>query len=151
MDECGAACTCGPGYPNRCETELFIDNLLVRIHFPIEIVWWTGLAPWEFKFPFPGSLIPIFLEQVRFHSGKYLNLNRMCQRELPHEYFIVTFMIQSRGIYLLRMDPNVVFYTAKGTVQILCGDSCDLGRRKVGRRGHRERERERKRERETEM
>jgi len=32
-----------------------IDNLLVRIHFIIEMIWWTGLAPWEFEFPFPGS------------------------------------------------------------------------------------------------
>ena len=23
-------------------------NLLVRIHFIIEVIWWTGLAPWEF-------------------------------------------------------------------------------------------------------
>ena len=23
--------------------------------------WWTGLAPWEFEFPFPGSLISTFL------------------------------------------------------------------------------------------
>ena len=22
---------------------------------------WTGLAPWEFEFPFPGSLTPTFL------------------------------------------------------------------------------------------
>ena len=39
------------------ERELFIDNLLVRIHFIIEVIWWSGLAPWEFEFPFPGSLI----------------------------------------------------------------------------------------------
>ena len=39
------------------EREFFIDNLLVRIHFIIEMIWWTGLAPWEFEFPFPGSLI----------------------------------------------------------------------------------------------
>jgi len=39
------------------EREFFIDNLLVRIQFIIEMVWWTGLAPWEFEFPFPGSLI----------------------------------------------------------------------------------------------
>ena len=33
----------------RCsEREFFIDNLLVRIHFIIEMIWWTGLAPWEF-------------------------------------------------------------------------------------------------------
>jgi len=29
------------------EREFFIDNLLVRIHFIIEMVWWTGLAPLE--------------------------------------------------------------------------------------------------------
>ena len=32
----------------------FIDNPLVRIHFIGGMVWWTGLAPWEFEFPFPG-------------------------------------------------------------------------------------------------
>ena len=25
------------------------------------MIWWTGLAPWEFEFPFPGSLISAFL------------------------------------------------------------------------------------------
>ena len=25
------------------------------------MLWWTGLAPWEFEFPFPGSLIYTFL------------------------------------------------------------------------------------------
>ena len=38
------------------EREFFIDNLLVRIHFIIVTIRWTGLAPWEFEFPFPGSL-----------------------------------------------------------------------------------------------
>jgi len=28
------------------ERELFIDNLLVRIHFTIVMIRWTGLAPW---------------------------------------------------------------------------------------------------------
>ena len=46
------------------ERESFIDNLLVRIHFIIEMIWWTGLAPWEFEFPFPGSLTSTF--QVTF-------------------------------------------------------------------------------------
>ena len=41
----------------RSEREFFIDNLLVRIHFIIVMIWWTGLAPGEFEFPFPGSLI----------------------------------------------------------------------------------------------
>ena len=44
------------------EREFFIDNLLVRVHFIIVIIWWTGLAPWEFEFPFPGSLISAFLK-----------------------------------------------------------------------------------------
>ena len=38
-----------------------INNLLVRIHFIIVMIRRTGLAPWEFKFPFAGSLISTFL------------------------------------------------------------------------------------------
>ena len=38
-----------------------IDNLLVRIPFIIDMIWWTGLAPCEFEFPFPGSLMSTFL------------------------------------------------------------------------------------------
>ena len=38
------------------ETEFFIDNLLVRIHFIIVMIGRTGLASWEVEFPFPGSL-----------------------------------------------------------------------------------------------
>ena len=43
--------------PKLTEREFFIDNLLVRIHFFIVMIRWTGLAPWEFKFPLRGSLI----------------------------------------------------------------------------------------------
>ena len=42
----------------------FIDNLLVRIHFIIVMIWWTGLAPWGFEFPFPGSLTSTFLGHI---------------------------------------------------------------------------------------
>jgi len=38
------------------EREFFIATLLVRIHFIIVMIRWTGLARWEFEFPFPGSL-----------------------------------------------------------------------------------------------
>jgi hypothetical protein len=41
--------------------DFFIDNLLVRIHFFIEMIRWTGLAPWKFEFPLPGSLTSTFL------------------------------------------------------------------------------------------
>jgi len=49
------------------QREFFIDNLLVRIHYIIVMIRWTGLAPWEFEFPFPGSLTSTFLfgDQVR--------------------------------------------------------------------------------------
>ena len=52
-------------HPWQREREFFIDNLLVRIHFIIVMIWWTGLAPWEFEFPFPGSLTSTF--QVALH------------------------------------------------------------------------------------
>jgi len=45
----------------RREREFFIDNLLVRIHFIIVLIWWTGLAPWELESPFTCSLTSTFL------------------------------------------------------------------------------------------
>ena len=51
------------GY-QAAEREIFIDNLLVPIHCIIVMIRWTGLAPWEFEFPFPGSLISTFLERL---------------------------------------------------------------------------------------
>ena len=47
-----------------CPRQFLINNLLVRIHFSIEMIRWTGLAPREFDFPFPGSLTSSFLECV---------------------------------------------------------------------------------------
>ena len=49
------------GRLGKAEREFCIDNLLVRIHFIIVMVGWTGLAPWEFEFPFPDSLTSTFL------------------------------------------------------------------------------------------
>ena len=43
------------------QREFCIDNLLVRIHFSIVVIRWTGLAPWEFELPLPGSLTSTFL------------------------------------------------------------------------------------------
>ena len=48
------------------EREFFTDNLLVRIHFIMVMIRWTGLAPWEFEFPFPGSLTSTFLKRGHF-------------------------------------------------------------------------------------
>ena len=33
------------------ERAFFFDNILVRIRFIIVRIKWTGLAPWELKFP----------------------------------------------------------------------------------------------------
>ena len=44
---------------------------------PLDRTWWTGLAPWEFEFPFPGSLIPTFLAYT-------LNDHRLLYRTLSH-------------------------------------------------------------------
>ena len=46
---------------NTIERQLFNHNLLVRIRIIIEMIWWTGLASWEAKFPSPGSRVSTFL------------------------------------------------------------------------------------------
>ena len=53
---------------HQTEGEFFIDNLMVRIHSIIEMIWWTGLAPWDPEFPFPGSLISNFLGYQAWRS-----------------------------------------------------------------------------------
>ena len=52
------------------ERESFIGNVLVRIHFIIVMIMWTGLAPWEFEFPFPGSLTSTSLVPSPLFPGK---------------------------------------------------------------------------------
>jgi len=49
------------------EREFFIGNQLVPIHFIIVMIRWTGLAPWEFEFPFPGSLTSTFLAEKELY------------------------------------------------------------------------------------
>ena len=44
------------------ESEFFIENLQVRIHYTILMIIWTGLAPWEFELPVPGSLSATLLD-----------------------------------------------------------------------------------------
>ena len=45
-----------------------LTSLLV--HFIIEMIRWAGLAPCEFEFPFPASLIPTFLWWGAILAGK---------------------------------------------------------------------------------
>ena len=52
--------------------EFLIDNLLVRIHFMLEMIWWTGLALWEFEFPFPDRLTTCY--QLNPGAGEHPDL-----------------------------------------------------------------------------
>ena len=59
----GGATYGGATYEMRAAYELAKKaDLLVRIHFIIVMIRWTGLAPWEFEFPFPGNLTSTFLQ-----------------------------------------------------------------------------------------
>ena len=83
-----------PGaYERPTKKEFFIDNRLVPIHFIFAIMWGTGLAPWEFEFSFPGSLISTFLwKACKFTSlisrrtllgpyGRYIRTGVPCLQE----------------------------------------------------------------------
>ena len=74
-----------PIQPHR-EREFFIDNLLDRIHFIIVMIGWTGLAPWEFEFPSPGSLTSTFLDNPTCKQGcssilEWISLRKSCTRD----------------------------------------------------------------------
>ena len=63
------------------EKEFFIDNILVRVHFIIVMIRWTGLASWECKFPFPGSLTSTFLvsgNEIYYTQALILLVRRIC-------------------------------------------------------------------------
>ena len=53
----------------------FVLHLRVRIHFIIVMIRWTGLAPWEFGFPFPGSLTSTFLHAPVLQPALVLHLH----------------------------------------------------------------------------
>ena len=50
VDMCAAARarSVAAGSERGTQREFFIANLLVRIHYSIVMIKWTGLAPWEF-------------------------------------------------------------------------------------------------------
>ena len=55
----------------KAEREFCFDNLLARIHVIVVMMRWPGLAPWEFEFPFRGSLASTFLEAVKANSNHF--------------------------------------------------------------------------------
>jgi len=72
------------------EREFFIDNLLVRIHFIIMMIRWTGLAPWEFEFPFPGSLIYTFLVGRSYWCTTAYSWQRVAHRSVHLLFLLIT-------------------------------------------------------------
>ena len=53
------------------------------------MIWWTGLALWEFEFPFPGSLALTFLVQAAYINEKEAEwraaeAQRLLQAPPPH-------------------------------------------------------------------
>jgi hypothetical protein len=68
------------------ERHSFVDSLLVRIHNIIVMIRWAGFAPWEFEFPFSGTLTSTFLEwteilgAVGTPESRVQNVARMCGR-----------------------------------------------------------------------
>ena len=64
------------------ERPFCIDNLLVRIHFIIAMIGWTGLAPWESESPFPGSLTSPFQGNMPITSDNNKNANNLRGRRV---------------------------------------------------------------------
>ena len=63
------------------ENSLLTTNLSGSTSSCLRCFWWTGLAPWEFEFPFPCSLISTFLLRghhhlvcLHSHSSFYLDI-----------------------------------------------------------------------------
>ena len=49
---------------------LMADRLLVRVRFIMVMIMRTELAPWEFEFPFQGSLTSTVLFNLRSMDGQ---------------------------------------------------------------------------------
>ena len=64
------------------EIVFLIDNLLVRIHFIIVVVRWTGLAPWEVSLPISYKDC---LNSKRFNQYKLLH---DCLNIVRRYYFV---------------------------------------------------------------
>ena len=63
------------------ETDFFIDNLLVRIHFVIVTIRWTGLAPVaDLQFRFPGGLTPTFLVTYFYLHSTAIQSSQLAKR-----------------------------------------------------------------------
>jgi len=87
------------------ERDFFIDNLLVRIHLIIVMIRWTGLAPWEFAFPFPGSLTSTFLTPHQFENNYFTEMR--CGSEEGSYFRLIDFVFHSTlGLRVTKKNPT---------------------------------------------
>ena len=87
---------CRTGAEPGTEREFVIDNLLVRVH----IMRWTGLAPWEFEFPFPGSLtstFPVTGTKLRVQASAVVLGQQRRVEQVPHLVTSSGFRVQGSG------------------------------------------------------
>jgi len=68
---------CNKGLVTQAISQVVIPtqtfSLLEHHHFIIVMIGWTGLAPWELEFPFPGSLTSTVLRLLEPHPGYLLH------------------------------------------------------------------------------
>ena len=107
IPECFLSC-----FECRVEKEFFIVNLLVRVHFIMAMIRWTGLAPWEFGFPFPGSLTSTF--QV-VHGGHLILKFRGFLLLANHTVEYDPFHQKSTCLAQLTLGPYVVQIWSRNT------------------------------------
>ena len=114
----------------------FIDNLLVRIHFIIVMIRWTGLAPSEFESPFPfrqhacSSTLPPL--HVRPYPPHHLTLP---STESPNHLHRITFTKSpahmccgtEAGSYLRLIDSCIIQLKAQGPCR-----TCNESKEEVG-------------------
>ena len=71
------------------EEEFFVDNLLVRIHFIIEMIWWTASRHGSLN-----SLFQVALYPPSYHFPSYITIRaheqRTCCARHPHEFVVST-------------------------------------------------------------
>ena len=98
--------------------EFFIDNLLVRVHFIIVMIRWTGPAPWGVEFPFPGSLTSTFLDGRNLHPeqrqvGRVIFMDVECSSSSITQSFCNKHMVLTilTVLTILGFDPNALVVT----------------------------------------
>jgi len=96
--------------PRLREREFFIDNILVRIHFIIVMIMWTGLAPWEFVYS-------------SFRATRVLSKSRACGSEAGSYLRLIDFVCHSTlGLRVINEkkedQPSASVKSHQGAVQV---------------------------------